>query len=79
MPARGSVLPGFRVPDEFLDGIRLCEWPGRSQVLKLDSVTYFLDGAHTPKSLQVRTRLSNLALKAAKGIFLHMEQGFKFA
>uniref|UniRef100_F1LBI8 Folylpolyglutamate synthase n=1 Tax=Ascaris suum TaxID=6253 RepID=F1LBI8_ASCSU len=52
MPARGSVLPGFRVPDEFLDGIRLCEWPGRSQVLKLDSVTYFLDGAHTPKSLQ---------------------------
>uniref|UniRef100_A0A915AHB8 Folylpolyglutamate synthase n=1 Tax=Parascaris univalens TaxID=6257 RepID=A0A915AHB8_PARUN len=52
VPARGSVLPGFLVPDEFLDGIRLCEWEGRSQVLKLGSVTYFLDGAHTPKSLQ---------------------------
>ncbi|KHN74839.1 Putative folylpolyglutamate synthase [Toxocara canis] len=49
---QGSVLPGFRVPAEFLDGIRLCEWPGRSQVVRQGSLTYFLDGAHTPKSLQ---------------------------
>ncbi|VDK47770.1 unnamed protein product [Anisakis simplex] len=50
---QGSTLPGFVVPEQFIDGIRLCKWPGRSQMLRIsDSLIYFLDGAHTPKSLE---------------------------
>lgn len=28
------------------------EWPGRNQILKHGAVTYFLDGAHTMRSMQ---------------------------
>ena len=28
------------------------EWPGRNQTLKRGAVTYFLDGAHTMRSMQ---------------------------
>ncbi|VDD96029.1 unnamed protein product [Enterobius vermicularis] len=48
----GLNLNGFAPPASFINGLRLCSWPGRSQVLKLDNITYFIDGAHTPKSLQ---------------------------
>ena len=34
-------------------GLRLCRWSGRSQIIKHQSVTYFLDGAHTPNSVKV--------------------------
>ena len=34
-------------------GLRLCHWSGRSQIIKHQSVTYFLDGAHTPASMKV--------------------------
>ncbi|MCP9263034.1 Folylpoly-gamma-glutamate synthetase [Dirofilaria immitis] len=47
-----EMLPVFVVPQKFLDGIRLCHWQGRSQIIKRGSVTYYLDGAHTPKSLE---------------------------
>ncbi|EJW82171.1 FolC protein, partial [Wuchereria bancrofti] len=50
--SNSEVLPGFVVPQEFLDGIRLCQWLGRSQIIERGSVTYYLDGAHTPKSLE---------------------------
>uniref|UniRef100_A0A0R3RF83 Folylpolyglutamate synthase n=1 Tax=Elaeophora elaphi TaxID=1147741 RepID=A0A0R3RF83_9BILA len=50
--SNSEVLPGFVVPKEFLDGIRLCQWLGRSQIIKRGSITYYLDGAHTPKSLE---------------------------
>uniref|UniRef100_A0A1I8ED53 tetrahydrofolate synthase n=1 Tax=Wuchereria bancrofti TaxID=6293 RepID=A0A1I8ED53_WUCBA len=53
--SNSEVLPGFVVPQEFLDGIRLCQWLGRSQIIERGSVTYYLDGAHTPKSLEVGT------------------------
>lgn len=46
------ILHGFTVPTTFIYGLRFCVWPGRSQVVKVDSTTYFIDGAHTPKSLQ---------------------------
>ncbi|KAM8871525.1 folylpolyglutamate synthase, mitochondrial [Synchiropus picturatus] len=32
-------------------GLADTEWPGRNQTLKHDSVTYFLDGAHTKRSM----------------------------
>ncbi|KAK6112551.1 bifunctional protein FolC family protein [Brugia pahangi] len=50
--SNSEVLPGFVVPQKFLDGIRLCQWLGRSQIIERGSVTYYLDGAHTPKSLE---------------------------
>ncbi|VDM96665.1 unnamed protein product [Thelazia callipaeda] len=50
--SESEILPGFVVPQQFLDGIRLCNWPGRCQIVKRESITYYLDGAHTPKSLQ---------------------------
>ncbi|VDK88497.1 unnamed protein product [Litomosoides sigmodontis] len=50
--SNSEILPGFVVPQEFLDGIRLCQWRGRSQMIQRASVTYYLDGAHTPKSLE---------------------------
>lgn len=34
-------------------GLRNCRWPGRAQTVKKAGVTYYLDGAHTPRSLQV--------------------------
>ncbi|KAH7727916.1 FolC protein [Aphelenchoides avenae] len=45
-------LRGCTVPAIVTDAIRSCSWPGRSQILAKGSITYFLDGAHTPKSLQ---------------------------
>ncbi|PIK39283.1 putative folylpolyglutamate synthase, mitochondrial-like [Apostichopus japonicus] len=33
-------------------GLRECYWPGRSQTIQRERVTYYLDGAHTARSLQ---------------------------
>ncbi|MFH4983640.1 hypothetical protein AB6A40_010349 [Gnathostoma spinigerum] len=46
------VLPPFPIPNEFLDGLRLCEWPGRSQVIQNRGIVFYLDGAHTQKSVE---------------------------
>lgn len=46
-----SVLPGFPVPNEFIEGLKTCSWKGRGQTVKKGRFTYFLDGAHTPKSI----------------------------
>ncbi|XP_033099398.1 folylpolyglutamate synthase, mitochondrial-like [Anneissia japonica] len=46
-------VPPFVVPEVFLQGLRDCFWPGRSQTFKRQSVTYYLDGAHTPRSIRV--------------------------
>ncbi|KAK0403064.1 hypothetical protein QR680_016695 [Steinernema hermaphroditum] len=48
----GSVAPVFEVPTAIIDALKNCEWPGRSQVIVRDGVTYYLDGAHTPISIQ---------------------------
>uniref|UniRef100_A0A914P0G6 tetrahydrofolate synthase n=1 Tax=Panagrolaimus davidi TaxID=227884 RepID=A0A914P0G6_9BILA len=52
LPSPTKTLTGFSVPQEFLDGLKKCSWKGRGQILKKDNITFFLDGAHTPKSLQ---------------------------
>uniref|UniRef100_A0A915PQD8 tetrahydrofolate synthase n=1 Tax=Setaria digitata TaxID=48799 RepID=A0A915PQD8_9BILA len=51
--SNSEILPGIVVPQEFVDGIHFCHWPGRCQIIKRGAVTYYLDGAHTPKSLEV--------------------------
>ncbi|KAE9550732.1 hypothetical protein FO519_006054 [Halicephalobus sp. NKZ332] len=48
---QSSILPGFTVPDEFVQGLNTCSWKGRGQTVKRGKYTYFLDGAHTPKSI----------------------------
>ncbi|KAI1724250.1 putative folylpolyglutamate synthase [Ditylenchus destructor] len=42
----------YKVPEVFVEALEKCTWPGRSQILREGNITYFIDGAHTPKSLQ---------------------------
>lgn len=54
---RLSQLTRGHLPAEYLTGIQLCEWPGRSQVIRdqqegIDQhLTFYFDGAHTPESM----------------------------
>ncbi|XP_073333929.1 folylpolyglutamate synthase, mitochondrial-like [Pagrus major] len=43
---------GFKPSPIMLKGLADTEWPGRTQTLKHGAVTYFLDGAHTMRSMQ---------------------------
>ncbi|XP_038046868.1 folylpolyglutamate synthase, mitochondrial-like isoform X2 [Patiria miniata] len=42
----------FVVPSHFMKGMEECYWPGRTQTVKTENVTYYIDGAHTPRSIQ---------------------------
>lgn len=42
----------FFVFSPVVSGLADTEWPGRNQTLKHGAVTYFLDGAHTMRSMQ---------------------------
>uniref|UniRef100_A0A914DCS7 Folylpolyglutamate synthase n=1 Tax=Acrobeloides nanus TaxID=290746 RepID=A0A914DCS7_9BILA len=46
-----ELLEAFEVPAIFLEGLKNCFWPGRGQILLKNEISYFLDGAHTPKSI----------------------------
>ena len=37
-------------------GLELCRWAGRSQKVHKERLTYYIDGAHTTRSMQVSTR-----------------------
>ncbi|XP_033642986.1 folylpolyglutamate synthase, mitochondrial-like isoform X1 [Asterias rubens] len=47
------VAEGFVVPCHFMKGLEECYWPGRNQVVKGENLTYYIDGAHTPRSITV--------------------------
>ncbi|XP_071507083.1 folylpolyglutamate synthase, mitochondrial-like [Diadema antillarum] len=49
----GDVLEAtpFALPEEFIQGLKKCYWPGRNQVVRREKITYYLDGAHTPRSI----------------------------
>ncbi|KAF1762408.1 hypothetical protein GCK72_010670 [Caenorhabditis remanei] len=48
-----KIGKGFDIPSWMCDAIESCRWPGRSQVISTDKkITYLLDGAHTPKSME---------------------------
>ncbi|XP_002739396.1 folylpolyglutamate synthase, mitochondrial-like, partial [Saccoglossus kowalevskii] len=49
----GSIptAPAFTLPDTFIHGLQNCYWPGRTQTIKRENVTYYLDSAHTKKSI----------------------------
>ncbi|KAM3599838.1 uncharacterized protein V6R79_012545 [Siganus canaliculatus] len=44
--------PSFMLGPVMVQGLADTEWPGRNQTLKHGAVTYFLDGAHTMRSMQ---------------------------
>ncbi|CAJ0593936.1 unnamed protein product [Cylicocyclus nassatus] len=43
----------YFVPKSMAEAIESCHWPGRSQIVLKDRIKYYLDGAHTPKSMEV--------------------------
>ncbi|XP_068561782.1 folylpolyglutamate synthase, mitochondrial isoform X2 [Cebidichthys violaceus] len=48
----GRQVASFKPSPTMVTGLADTEWPGRSQTLKHGAVTYFLDGAHTMRSMQ---------------------------
>ena len=46
----------FVLPQQFYLGLRSCYWPGRNEVLRRPGVSYYIDGAHTPESLEACTK-----------------------
>ncbi|XDV38285.1 hypothetical protein PO909_007729 [Leuciscus waleckii] len=51
-----SPAPVFQPSPAMIKGLAETEWPGRNQTLKHGPVTYFLDGAHTTRSMQACVR-----------------------
>jgi folylpolyglutamate synthase len=47
------ALPIFQLDFALLRGLKECHWPGRAQIVSKDHVVYFVDGAHTPESIDV--------------------------
>lgn len=43
----------FNVPVPVVEAIESCQWRGRSHIVNTDRVRYYLDGAHTPKSMEM--------------------------
>ncbi|XP_067279608.1 folylpolyglutamate synthase, mitochondrial [Pseudorasbora parva] len=54
-----SPAPVFQPSPAMIKGLAETEWPGRNQTLKHGSVTYFLDGAHTTRSMLACVRWFN--------------------
>lgn len=46
------IAKAFQVTKKMIDGLKNCTWPGRTQILVRDRITYFLDGAHTEESIK---------------------------
>lgn len=40
------------LPEAFRKGLENCNWPGRCQIIQYPRVKFFLDGAHTKKSME---------------------------
>ncbi|XP_022104874.1 folylpolyglutamate synthase, mitochondrial-like isoform X1 [Acanthaster planci] len=53
----------FVVPRYFMKGLEECYWPGRNQRIKHENVTCYIDGSHTPQSIQA---CRNWFMEAAK-------------
>lgn len=49
---RIAVASTFQIslPDAL--GLAKAFWPGRSQILRFNNVSYYIDGAHTPESIE---------------------------
>lgn len=52
----GKIIPvgeTFQITEQFSEGLRDTVWLGRTQTLSRSNVTYYLDGAHTPNSMEL--------------------------
>ncbi|VDP14534.1 unnamed protein product [Soboliphyme baturini] len=47
-----SMLAAGAVTEPERLGIEECSWPGRCQIVRRDDMVFYLDGAHTPLSIQ---------------------------
>lgn len=47
------LLPYTTARYRFLVGLEKAFWPGRTQCIEKDNFTFYLDGAHTRKSIEV--------------------------
>ncbi|CAH1786523.1 unnamed protein product [Owenia fusiformis] len=47
-----AIAPAFSITPSVADALKSCFWPGRNQTIKRERVTYYVDGAHTPKSIE---------------------------
>ena len=55
-PQEVEAAGGFLVDEEMFASLRGTRWPGRSQILRRPAeqrLTYYIDGAHTPRSMEV--------------------------
>ncbi|WKX91538.1 hypothetical protein Q1695_009958 [Nippostrongylus brasiliensis] len=43
----------FHVPPAVVEALESCRWRGRSQIVDAGRIRYYLDGAHTPKSMEM--------------------------
>ncbi|KAL2782098.1 folylpolyglutamate synthase, mitochondrial isoform c precursor, partial [Daubentonia madagascariensis] len=50
------LAPTFQPTFQMRLGLRNTEWPGRTQVLRREALTWYLDGAHTSSSVQACVR-----------------------
>ncbi|XP_028664953.1 folylpolyglutamate synthase, mitochondrial isoform X1 [Erpetoichthys calabaricus] len=50
--SRPAMATAFLPSSAMATGLRETEWPGRTQTLKHGPITYYLDGAHTTRSIQ---------------------------
>uniref|UniRef100_A0A2K6KZP1 Folylpolyglutamate synthase n=1 Tax=Rhinopithecus bieti TaxID=61621 RepID=A0A2K6KZP1_RHIBE len=57
------LAPVFQPTSHMRLGLRNTEWPGRTQVLRRGPLTWYLDGAHTPSSVQACVRWFRQALQ----------------
>ncbi|KIM90938.1 hypothetical protein PILCRDRAFT_811436 [Piloderma croceum F 1598] len=51
---KASIEPEYPLPKSYIDGLQNVRWPGRCQTVPDPGhrrITWFLDGAHTPESL----------------------------
>ncbi|KAJ8038851.1 Folylpolyglutamate synthase, mitochondrial [Holothuria leucospilota] len=48
MPVAEPIL----LPESFIAGLRDCYWAGRNQTIVRERVTYYIDGAHTLRSIE---------------------------
>ncbi|KXJ09840.1 Folylpolyglutamate synthase, mitochondrial [Exaiptasia diaphana] len=46
------VAPTFEITDEMRKGLESAVWRGRTETIKRPSITFYLDGAHTPRSME---------------------------
>lgn len=46
----------FSLSSKHIQALKTCHWNGRGQVLSFDGLTFYLDGAHTPRSIRCASK-----------------------